>query len=180
MQLDPGSVRASMILGESLRIAERYDEAIREYKLAIEQSPHVAAAWAGLAAAQSASGDDESALKSALHALELDRNDADTDTLIAAICTRMGDLPKAEPFTRHALSLKPDLSSAHLVLTKIYLADQQLQKALPELQAAAADDVDGATHYLLATTLRQLGRPSESAIAMQKYQQLHRLSSVAP
>jgi tetratricopeptide (TPR) repeat protein len=181
MQLDPGSVRASMILGESLRIAERYDEAIREYKLATEQSPQLAAAWAGLAAAQSASGDDESALQSATRALELDPNDADTDTLLAAIYVRIGDLSKAEPFTRKALLLRPDLSSGHLVLAKIHLANHQPQKALPELQAAAMDDVDGTTHYLLATTLRQLGRPGESAVAMQKYEQLHRshVSSVA-
>ncbi len=175
MQLDPGSIRASMIFGESFRIAERYDESIREYELATEQSPQMAAAWAGLAAAQSAAGDDESALRTAKRALDLDPNDADTDTLIAAIYVRAGDVSNAEPFTRKALSLKPDLSSAHLVLAKIYIAGHQPQRALPELQAAAKDDVDGTTHYLLATTLRQLGRPGESATAMEEYEQLHRL-----
>src|SRR4051812_1790276 len=63
MQLDPESVQANMIFGESFRIAEQYGEAVREYKAATEKAPGLAAAWAGLATAQSAAGDDEGALK---------------------------------------------------------------------------------------------------------------------
>jgi tetratricopeptide (TPR) repeat protein len=174
MQLDPGSVRASMILGESFRIAEQYEEAIREYKAATEKAPRLAAAWGGLAAAQSASGDDESALKTAARARELDPHDADTSTLIAAIYVRMGDSAKAEPLIREALHLNPHLSSAHLVLGKIYLSAHQPQKALPEIQAAVQDDLDGSTHYLLATTLRQLGNAGEAAVAMKEYERLHK------
>ena len=179
MQLDPQSVRARMILGESFRIAERYDEALREYKLATEEAPTLAAAWAGLATAQSAAGDDEGALKTAQRALQLDPNDPATHVLVAAIYVRMGDVPKAEPFAQEALRLDPDLSSAHVVLARIYLANQQTRKALGELAAAAKDDVDGSTHYLLAKTLRQSGRSDEAASAMQEYERLHRLH-VAP
>ncbi len=174
MQLDPDSVQASMIFGESFRIAERYDEAIREYKVATAKAPGLAAAWAGLATAQSAAGEDESALKTARHARELDRKDPDTDTLIAAIYVRMGDFANAEPFAREALRLKPDLSTAHVVLAKVFVYRGQSQKALEELQAAEKDDVDGSTHYLLATTLRKLGKPEEASVAMQEYSRLHR------
>ena len=179
MQLDPESVQASMILGESFRIAEQYEEAIREYQTATEKAPGLAAAWAGLAAAQSASGDDENALKTAAHARELDGNDPDTNTLIAAIYVRRGDMAKAEPFAREALRRKPDLASAHLVLGKMYLSRRQPQKALSEMEAAVRDDVDGSTHYLLATILRQLGRPDSAAAAMQEYERLHK-SYVSP
>ncbi len=179
MQLDPASVQANMILGESFRIAEQYGEAVREYKTVTEKAPGLAAAWSGLAAAQSASGDDESALKSAAHARELDGNDPHTNTLIAAIYMRMGDMAKAEPFAREALRQRPDLSSAHLVLGKVYLSRRQPQEALAEIEAAVRDDVDGSTHYLLATTLRQLGRPNSAAVAMQEYERLHK-SHISP
>jgi Tfp pilus assembly protein PilF len=86
----------------------------------------------------------------------------------------MGNFAKAEPFAREALSLKPDLSSAHVVLAKVYVYRGQSQKALEELQAAEKDDVDGSTHYLIATTLRKLGRPEEGAAAMREYSRLHR------
>jgi tetratricopeptide (TPR) repeat protein len=174
-RLDPGSVQANMIFGESFRIAEQYGEAVREYKIATEKAPRLAAAWAGLATAQSAAGDDGTALKTALHAHELDPNDPDTDTLISVIYVHMGDFTKAEPFARKALRLKPDLASAHVVLAKVYLSRDQTEKALSEIQAATGEDVDGSTHYLLATTLRKLGRPDAAASAMQEYMRLHKM-----
>ena len=174
MRLDPESVQANMIFGESFRIAERYDEAVREYKTATEKAPRLAAAWAGLATAQSAAGDDATALKTAQQARILDRNDADTSSLIAAIYVRMGSFAQAEPFAREALRVRPDLPTARVVLAKIYIYRGQTQSALTELGAAEKDDVDGSTHYLLATTLRKLGKSGEAATAMEEYSRLHR------
>lgn len=173
MDLDPGSVRARMILGESFRIAERYDDAIREYKAATEQQPNLAPAWAGLATAYSAAGDDENAMKTATRSLSIDPNDPATNVLVAAIFLRQSDYPKAEPYARRALQIQPDLSSAHVILAKIDLARHDARKALPELQSAVKDDTDGNTYYLLATTLRELGRTNDAAIALQKYKTLH-------
>ena len=173
MQLDPGSVRARMILGESFRIAERYDEAIQEYKSATEQQPGLAPAWAGLATSYSASGDEENALKAAMQALALDVNDADTNALVADIYLHQGNYAQAKPYAVRALDIQPTFSSARVVLAKIELAQHQPQKALLELEAAIKDDTDGSTYYLLATTLHELGRREDAAAAMQKYRQLH-------
>ena len=173
MQLDPGSVRARMILGESFRIAERYDLAIQEYKAATEQQPNLAPGWAGLAAAYSAAGDDRNALQAASRALELEPKDAATNTLIAGTYLRLSEYAEAEPYARRALYLQPDFSSAKVILAKIYLAQQRPREALPELKSAAKDDTDGATYYLLATTLRQLGETADAAAAMRKYKELH-------
>ncbi len=179
MQIDPTSVRAHMILGESFRIAEQYDKAVQEYKAATEQQPELAAAWAGLATAYSAAGDDENALEAAKRALALDSDDANTNVTIAATLLRQGDSTKAKPYALRALELQPGLASAHVVAGKIYLAERQPGKALPELQVAAKDDTDGSTYYLLATTLRELGRREEAAVAMQNYKRLHQMH-VAP
>jgi tetratricopeptide (TPR) repeat protein len=173
MELDPGSVHARMILGEAFRIAERYDLAVKEYKEATEQQPRFAPAWAGLAVAYSASGDDRNALQAAAQALDLEPNDAGTNALVAGTYLRLSDYSKAEPYALRALQLQPDLSSAQIVLAKIYLSRRRPQKALPMLQAAVKEDTDGSTYYLLATTLRQLGRSADAAAAMKKYQQLH-------
>jgi tetratricopeptide (TPR) repeat protein len=173
MQLDPSSIRTRMILGESFRIAERYDLAIQEYKAVVEQQPDLALAWQGLAATYSASGNDPSALNASARALALEPDDPDTDALAAGIYARLGDYPKAESFAIRALQLRPGFSSAQVVLAKMYLAQQEPQKALPELQSAVKDDTDGTTYYLLATTLRQLGKAADAAIAMKQYKQLH-------
>lgn len=173
VKLDPNSVRAYMILGESLRIAERYDAAIHEYEMAVADAPKLAPAWAGLAAAYSAAGDDQKGLAAAKRAAELDPNDPETNTLIAAIYVRMSDMDKAEPYIRRALQERPGLASAHVVLAKIYVARQQYARALPDLQAAAPEDVDGSTNYLLATTLRRLGKTEQAAKAMKEYERLH-------
>lgn len=173
IQLNPDSVRARMIFGESFRIAEQYGDAIREYKAATAEQPQLAVAWSGLAASYSASGDDENAQKAAARAHQLDPKDPDTNALIAAIYLRQGNTRSAEQFALEALRANPTLSGAHVVLAKIYLGRKQPQKALPELQSAAKDDTDGSTYYLLATTLRELGKRDEAAAAMQKYRQLH-------
>jgi tetratricopeptide (TPR) repeat protein len=173
VQLDPSSVRSHLIFGEALRIAERYPEAVHEYEAATAQSPYTPAAWAGLAAAYSAAGDDDKALQAGKHALELDPRDADTTALMAGTCLRQGNAADAEVYAQRALAIQPDVTAAHVVLAKIYIGRHELDKALPELERAAPDDRDGTIHYLLATTLRQLGKTREAAVAMQQYQQLH-------
>ena len=173
MQLDPGSVHAHMVLGESFRIAERYDLAVAEYKAATARGPEFAPAWAGLAVAYSAAGNDAEALDAGKRALELDPKDASTNALLAGACLRMSDNTQAERYARKAVELQPELSEAHVALAKIYLARRQPQKALAELQPAVRDDNDGSVNYLLATTLRQLGREAEAQAAMRKYKQLH-------
>lgn len=173
VELDPNSVGAYMILGESFRIAEQYDEAVKEYEAATQRKSDFAPAWAGLAQAYSAAGGDGDALKAANRALALDPNDAGTEVLIAATYLRLSDLPHAEEYAHRALHLEPNLSSAHIVLAKCELQQHQPEKAVPDLRAAVKDDLDGSTWYLLATTLRQLGKTADAAAAMQNYKRLH-------
>ena len=182
VELNPDAVGAYMVLGESFRIAEQYDEAVEAYKAATERKPDFAPAWAGLAVAYSAAGKDEEVLEAARRALALDPRDAATNVLIAATYLRQSDLARAREYVHYALELQPDLGSAHVVLAKIALQEHQPEKALPELRAAAKDDLDGSTYYLLATTLRQLGKTNEAAAAMQQYKRLHaaHLGTAAP
>jgi tetratricopeptide (TPR) repeat protein len=178
-ELDPNAVGTYMVLGESFRISEQYDEAIQAYKAATDRKPDFAPAWAGLAVAYSAAGRDKDALDAAAHALQLDPKDSGTIVLIAATYLRLSDLVKAKDYARQALDFQPDLSSAHIVLAKIELQEHQPERALPDLRAAVKDDLDGSTYYLLANTLRQLGKTNEAAIAMQNYKRLH-AAHVAP
>jgi tetratricopeptide (TPR) repeat protein len=147
--LQPDSVQAHMILGESFRIAELYGQAVKEYEAATAQQPNLAPAWTGLATAYSAAGDDDNALKAGKRALDLDPRDADTYAVIAATLLRQSDAAAAQPYALRALQIKPDLASAHIVLGKIYLSQHLPQKALPELESAVAQDTDGRTYYLL-------------------------------
>lgn len=174
-KLEPSSFHAHMILGELFRIAEQYSQAVQEYEIVTTQQPNLGAAWAGLATAYSAAGEDDKALIAGKRALELDPADASTYAVVAATLLRQGDASAAEPYAQHALQIQPSLTSAHIVLAKIFLSRQQPEKALPELESAVGQDTDGRTYYLLATTLRQLGKNAEAAAALQKYKQLHEL-----
>jgi tetratricopeptide (TPR) repeat protein len=175
LALDPDSVRAEMIFAESFRIAERYDDAIREYLTITRRQPNFAAAWAGLAAAYSASGANDQAIKAALRAIALDPNDADSEMFAAGLFLRAGDYVKAKPHALRAIEIRPALAAAHLVLAKIYIAERNPSAAIPELKQAAAGDTDGSANYLLAITLRELGRNTEAAAAMRKFRELHSL-----
>ncbi len=173
LALDPNSVRAEMVFAESLRIAERYEDAIREYLNLTRQQPDFAPAWAGLAAAYSASGDNDKAIEAAVRATELDPSDADADVLMAGLFLRAGDSGKAKPYALRAVQLWPGVAAAHLVLAKVYLAEGNSNLAIAELKQATAGDTDGSAYYLLATTLRKIGQEQEAAAAMRKFRQLH-------
>jgi Flp pilus assembly protein TadD len=80
-------------------------------------------------------------------------------------------LNHAEPLVQRALPAGPDLLFVHAALAKIHLAQGELSKALPELQAVAPGDEDGSYHSLLFQTLRKLRRAQEAAAALQVSQQ---------
>lgn len=172
LAIDPDSVRAEMIFAESFRIAERYGDAIREYKTIIQREPDFAPAWAGLAAAYSASGSATKAIQPALRAIALDPSDADSEMLAGGLYLRAGDYIKAKPHILRAMQLRPSLSAAHLDLAKIYIARHNLAAAVPELQQAAKGDANA--YYLLGVTLRELGRLDDANAAMQKFRELHK------
>jgi predicted Zn-dependent protease len=86
--------------------------------------------------------DNEKAIQAALRATALDPNDADSEVLAAGLFLRVGDSAKAKPYALRAVQLWPQVAATHMVLAKVYLAEDNPNSAITELKQAIAGDTD--------------------------------------
>ncbi len=172
MALDPDSTHAHMILGEAFRAAGQINQSVQEYQAILKTKPDYAPAYLGLANTYWKFGRAPETTASLKKLLALSPGDPEGNAIMASLLVSEHQMQQAKPFAERALARRPDLSVAHMSLAKIYLSDDEPSKALPELEEAAPDDVDGSYHYILAETLRKLGQTKEAAIALQRSRQL--------
>ncbi|MGB0122039.1 MAG: hypothetical protein WBP63_01315, partial [Silvibacterium sp.] len=71
-----------------------------------------------------------------------------------------------------ALRIDPSLTVAHQQLGKAYVMLKDYKKAEPELEKAAATDLDGSVYYQLWILYRAEGRKDDAARAIEHCQQL--------
>jgi hypothetical protein len=75
----------------------------------------------------------------------------------------MGQLDEAVPDLKKALELNPDLSTCHLLLSRIYIMQGRPQDALPEIELVRYDIWRTILH---AVAYYALGRQKEADAAM--------------
>jgi tetratricopeptide (TPR) repeat protein len=169
--LDPNGIHTHLILGEAFRVSGEAEKSIGEYQAAIKGKPNSVAAYLGLANTYWKFDRYDEAMTALKKVLSLSPADPEANGIMAYLLVSENKLKQAEPLAQRALAGRPDLLFVHAALAKIYLAQGELSKALPELEAAAPGDEDGSYHYLLFQTLRKLGRAQEAAAALQVSQQ---------
>jgi predicted Zn-dependent protease len=92
--------------------------------------------------------------------------------MMAQFLLQRGQIAQAKLFAQRALAGGSGQSFARVVMAKIFLAEDKTAMAIPELEKAAPDDVDGSWHYVLYRTLHKLGRDKEAQIALEKSREL--------
>jgi tetratricopeptide (TPR) repeat protein len=81
-----------------------------------------------------------------------------------ALLVDLESAKNAQPLLEHAIALSPNDSTVQLALGKDYLDLDQPRKALPLLESAThLDPKSQPASFLLARTLKQLGRREEAA-----------------
>ena len=142
-----------------IELADRgwFQEAISEFKKALDLDPRSAHAYDNLASLYSELGELKIALEYYLKAIEVDPDNPDTHHCLAGFLARYGtDLSNQE--YRQAIDLSSAFPEAHLCLA-INLADAgQLESALSQLEIAirlAPDDL--LIRHELASVLMDLG-----------------------
>lgn len=168
-ELDPGSPRTRLLLGESLRDAGRINEAVPEYEAAIRIQPSLPA-WLGLAVTYWKSGGLENALPPLRKALELAPDDADANELMADILVRLGEYAEAQRYVDRALHANPHLVRVWWAQAKIHMAQDKPGLAEREIRKALPADADGTCYFLLHEALRKLGREEEAREALKQFQ----------
>jgi tetratricopeptide (TPR) repeat protein len=172
VELDPGSARHHLILAESFSEAGRLVDAIPEFETAIKLDSKSEAACLGLATAYWRQRQFPNALPLLKRVLASSPKDPEANAMLADILEHDGDRDAASRHARVALAGNPDLLQAHVVLGRVYLAEQQPEQAITELRQIAGADPDGSYHFLLFRAYKQVGNEDAARAALAEFERL--------
>jgi len=172
----PESYRVHQLAGEVYEAQNNYDQAIREYSLAIEQNPKLPQMHyriGQLYLKQAAPDADDKAMSEFQKEKLVDPQSAVSDLAMADIDMHAQKLAEAQPLFREAAALDPSLVDAQIGLAKILLAQHDADAAIRQLQAITAEHPDSAeAHYVLMTAYRQQKKMPEAAAEMAIFNRL--------
>src|SRR5438552_18534410 len=167
VSLQPDSYRAHQMLGASYEARKRYDDALAEYRAALQAKPDLPGLHLAIAHVHLKNLRLEEAAAEYERELGINPLDPGANTELGGIFVN-GDRPeRAIALLERALRVRPDRIEARRRLGKAYYRLGLYAKAEAELKQAAAADDDGSTHYLLARTYRSLQRLKEADEALQ-------------
>jgi tetratricopeptide (TPR) repeat protein len=150
--LDPGFMKAYDNLGLCFEGIGKYEEAIEQYRNAVELNR-------------------EHNLNSAWPSLDL-----------GALLVKLDRLDEARPFLTESLKFDPNFSQAHFQLGVLLEKHNETVTAIQELnRAAVLDEADPQSHYVLARVYRRAGNEEQSRRELQTFQSLQsKVSSPRP
>lgn len=157
------SAEVHLFLGKAMLQLEAYDDASRELTAAADANPKLPLVHYHLGMLYSKKGDYARARDEFLKDIALEPDAAFNYDELGNVYFLMNQDSDAEKAYRQALKLDPKLVTALLGLVKIYQRQSQYEKALAELQAAAAvDPASARIHYLRGQILLKMGRKDEA------------------
>jgi predicted Zn-dependent protease len=165
-----------------LRLKNDPAGAEKEYREALRERPADPSLRARMAEAQLAANDTEAAETSAKAALAIDPHQNSALHTLSAIALNNRDYESAMPWLRELAAQDPRDLAIQLQLARALAQTDRANEALPILQAvlrAGYQDNNGATHTLLASVLRKVGRDEEAAKAEAEARRLSTMSQRA-
>ncbi|MEO1369106.1 MAG: tetratricopeptide repeat protein, partial [Acidobacteriota bacterium] len=149
------------------RLANEPDQALREYRTALEQDPGHVESAIGLADVLQATGNGREAVATLEQALQRGEKKATVHLRLAALHAELGDAPKAEAARRAVLASDPtaaEVSALHQQISDAARARGDLDGAISALDAAyRANPGDYSVLFSLANLFGAAGRLDEAA-----------------
>jgi len=172
-QRTPASFRVRELSAEIFEVDSRYDEAVAEYRKAIEMNPQAPDLHFRLGRAILLARHDPDSLAKATAAfrdeLKLNPEDAACEFQLGQIAQVEGNKADAKAHFEEALKRAPHFVAALVALGKIETSDKRYQRAIDLLSnAIALQPANETAHYALLTAYRDAGQmdkaKSEKAI----------------
>jgi tetratricopeptide (TPR) repeat protein len=154
----PASWRAHHLRAEGAALRGNVDQALREYKAALELRPNEPELHAALGEFYMERHTYDLAASELEKALALDASSVHTLYLVGRLYVETRDNEKAVPYLERALRLQPNLAEANSLLGTAYLRLGRVADAVPRLEKAASIDHYGNIHYQLYVACRKLGK----------------------
>lgn len=176
MARHPDSYRVHELAGEVYEAKNDYDQAIREYSLALERKPNLPQMHyrIGQMYLHHDSEDvDDKAMKEFRAEKAIDPDSAVTDLAMAGIEMHRHNLDKAKPLYEEAVRLDPNLTEAQVGLARLQLENHDSASAEELLQTVVARHPDDAeAHYVLMLAYRGQKKMTEAAEQMSIFNRL--------
>jgi tetratricopeptide (TPR) repeat protein len=172
----PDSWRTHQLRAEGFALRQDRDDAILEYKAALELRPDEAELHESLGEFYLDNRSDEDAERELEKAAALDSSRTKTLYLLGRLYVLDNENEKAVPFLRRALQLQPNLDEASGLLGTAYVRMGQFAEAIPRLEKAASLDHYGNVHYQLYLAYRKLGKEELAQKALARSQQIRQSS----
>jgi tetratricopeptide (TPR) repeat protein len=176
MATHPESYRVHELAGEVQEAQNNYDQAIREYSLAIEQNPKLPQMHyriGQLYLRQAAADADHRAMIEFQKEKLVDPQSAVSDLAMGDLEMHGHKLDQAQPLYEEAIRLDPTLVEARVGLGKILLEQKNTEASIRQLQAIIADHPQSSeAHYVLMMAYRQEKKMPEAAAEMVTFNRL--------
>jgi tetratricopeptide (TPR) repeat protein len=174
--IDPQCYRVHQIMGEALAKQGRYSDAIREYRLALEQKSdlnglHFQIGLSLLNNERTAGREDE-AIREFEAELKVNPH-APSKYRLAKVYQRRGDLDRASVYLMQAIQLDSSYVAARVALAQILIQQGILPDAEKQLDLAARlEPTNPVVHYRLARLYQTQNRRDAAAEEFQKFKQM--------
>ena len=174
-ELDSGSPRLHVLLGDVYRQQLNFLEAEQEYRKALALQPEDPGALFGLSLTLLADSRIDEAYRLAQAALQKNPDDPEFNAVMGEILCERHNFSGAEPYLKKGLNTKPELvPHVHALLGKVYAETKRTQQAIAELKLALADDKDGRVHYQLGRLYWELGDHASAEQAFEVSRRIQR------
>lgn len=169
----PDSYRSHQLKAQSLEAAGRTEDAVNEYRKALEMNPQLRSVHFAIGNLFWRDANFDVALPELMAELSINPNDPETHYEVADILLTQGKLEEAAKHYLKSLEFAPKVVEAHLALEKIYNSTGPPEKALFHLkQAVAADSSNPTPHYRLWLLYRKQGKVAEAEHERQIFEKL--------
>jgi tetratricopeptide (TPR) repeat protein len=176
LKLDRNSVRVHQVLGQAYAQADRHQEAIGEFELAVKMAPRQPGLHEELADQYWAAGDIDKAASEYRNELEADPFAATSMYKLGSLLVRNQNPAEGVQFLGRAIKADPTITDAHYYLGDGLMDLEQDQDAIGEFrQAIAADPANDramSSYYRLAQIYHKLRDPSQAQAAMQNFMRM--------
>jgi tetratricopeptide (TPR) repeat protein len=158
--------------------SHQYDDAIRDFKLAIELNPQMFRAYDNLGLCYYYENQNDLAIENYKKAIQLDRGSAHPSPWpflnLGIILQFLNRFSEAEENFRQAIRLNPKFTQAHFQLGLVLEQMQRFDSSIEELRKASSlDSQYPEPHMAMARVYRRLGNEAAAREEVQTYLRLH-------